>query len=45
MGATGVLELPNRIKESSVSSEVKMVIEANHVSFLKKRIKKSDIKR
>jgi hypothetical protein len=45
MTATSVLKLPDRIQKSAVSAEMKMVIEANHVSYLKEIIKKNDIKR
>jgi hypothetical protein len=45
MSATRILELPNCVQKSTVSPEMKMIIEADHVSYLKEIIKKNDIKR
>jgi len=45
MRTTGILELSHSIKESTVSSKMKMVIKADHESYLKRRIIKKDIKK
>jgi hypothetical protein len=45
MSTTGILELTNCVQKSAISAKVKMVIETDHVSYLKEVIKKSDIKR
>jgi hypothetical protein len=45
MSTTSILELSNCVQKSPVSPEMKMVIEADHVSYLKEIMKKNDIKR